>query len=132
MSEERVSLLALARQRIDDAARAFSTGRQLDGEDTRRTADAVHVEQSVVDEMVETIESAWQDISHEAPARGRNYYWEAGMSSLDLALFSDALSRRLSFDVEFADLIEYPDTDALARFLSARDADGGRAKGTSP
>jgi Phosphopantetheine attachment site len=78
--------------------------------------------QPSVDALKETVDKAWQEIGRDAPGLDENY-WDAGVTSLEVALFADALSRHVSVDVEFVDVLEYPDTSALASFLCARETD---------
>jgi phosphopantetheine binding protein len=126
----RENLVALARRRVEDASRAFSKGRQVDSNGTKRAGEPMSSQQLNTDEMQETVNGAWQEIGRSAPTPGENY-WEAGVTSLEVALFSEALSRHLGFDVEFADVLEYPDTGALAGFLCTRRANGGRENRTA-
>lgn len=106
---ESEDLQALARQRIREAAAAFQGGgdpvaaaEPRDAEETRAL-----------------VEAAWRDIGRTAPPRGENY-WDAGMTSLEIALFSEALSERMGSDVEFNEVLERPETGALADHLHTR------------
>ncbi|HEV2344121.1 MAG TPA: hypothetical protein VGS97_08515 [Actinocrinis sp.] len=111
-ARESEDLQALARQRIREANAAFQGG----GGDPVTSAvprDA--------DEMRALVEAAWGDIGRSAPARGENY-WDAGVTSLEIALFSEALSDRIGSEVEFNEVVDHPETGELADHLCLRGA----------
>jgi hypothetical protein len=102
-------LRALARARLREAAAAFQGG---DGE-------AVAAAPRDADELRALVDAAWADIGRDAPAPGASY-WDAGVTSLEIALFSEALGNRIRGVVEFNEVLDHPETGALADHLHTR------------
>jgi hypothetical protein len=113
-AREAQDLQVLARERMREAAAAFQGGGA--GQAAAAPRDA--------GKMRALVEAAWEDIGRTAPAHGENY-WDAGVTSLEIALFSEALGDRIGSDVEFNEVLDHPETGELADHLCARGETGG-------